>query len=77
MKKLGLKLNDLKVESFPTVAGRPEMLGTVHGQQYATMPPCYVQDPPREPGVPSDSWRISDVCLPYTQNPNDPKQGAQ
>lgn len=73
MKKLALKLNELSVESFPTVADRVDLRGTVNGQQLATMPPCFVEPAPNPPTVPSDSWRISQVCEPYTQNETDNK----
>lgn len=71
MKKLALRLSELSVESFPMDEAKVNSRGTVMGRGYETISPCFVDPDPRPPTQPSDSWRISSVCEPYTQNPGD------
>lgn len=66
MKKMALNVDDLSVASFSTVSVDANARGTINGNMSLTGPIV-----PREPRDPNTPYRISDACLPYTQNPMD------
>jgi len=58
MRKLALKLDDLRVVSFATAPETRDARGTVNGHMLAVP-------------VPYSEQCISSVCEPWTQNPSD------
>ena len=66
MKKLALNPDDLSVASFSTVPEYALKRGTVNGNMSLTGPLL-----PPEPRDPNTPYRVSDACLPYTQNARD------